>query len=126
MLYGGLDVSQILAFVPGVSRSGVSISAGLIGGLNRETAARFSFLISIPVTTLAIAKQLYDAGKGFQQNGLPNDVALFYLVGGLAAGIVGYYSLTFLLAYVRKFSLAAFAYYRFALAGIIVLYLLIK
>lgn len=121
-----VGLSQILAFVPGVSRSGSTISSGLFLGLTRETAARYSFLLSVPVTLAAILKRLATTASDVQQNGIAAETAMFYIVGLIVSTIVGYYTVHFLLEYLRKYSLAAFAYYRFGLAAILIVYLVLR
>ncbi len=110
-------LAQILAFIPGVSRSGATISIGMFSGLSRQTAARYSFLLAIPVTSAAIIKRM----MSFAQDGQfpTGEVAVFYLVAALSAGIFAYYTIRFLLNYLGTRSLAAFAYYRFIFAAII-------
>jgi undecaprenyl-diphosphatase len=119
----GIGLAQILAFVPGVSRSGATISTGLFLGISREEAARFSFLLSVPITLAAILKRMATAVGEFQATPPSNEVVIFYLVGLLFSTVFGYYTIRFLLDYIRRSSLAVFAYYRFALAAVIILYL---
>jgi undecaprenyl-diphosphatase len=119
----GIGLAQILAFVPGVSRSGATISTGLFLGISREDAARFSFLLSVPITLAAILKRMATAVGEFQATPPSNEVVIFYLVGLLFSTVFGYYTIRFLLDYIRRSSLAVFAYYRFALAAVIILYL---
>lgn len=121
----GMGLAQIIAFLPGVSRSGVTITTGLFLGLTRAAAARFSFLLSAPITLAAIVKRLSTAAGDFQATPPTAEVTSFYLVGFLVAGVAGYYSIKFLLGYLARFSLAAFAYYRLTLAAAIVIGLLV-
>lgn len=118
-----IGLSQMLAFIPGVSRSGATISTGLFLGLSREEAARFSFLLSVPITLAAILKRMLTAVHEFQTTPPSSEVVWFYVVGLIFSTVVGYYSIRFLLAYVRRSSLAAFAYYRFLLAAVLLVYL---
>ncbi|HSI20385.1 MAG TPA: undecaprenyl-diphosphate phosphatase [Verrucomicrobiae bacterium] len=122
----GVGLAQIIAFVPGVSRSGATISTGLFLGLTREEAARFSFLLSVPITLAAIGKRMVTVAGDFAVNPPSADVILFYMAGLISAGVVGYFSIRFLLTYLRTSSLAAFSYYRFALAAAILVYLAIR
>lgn len=111
-----VGIAQIAAFVPGVSRSGITIVAGLASGLNRETAARFSFLLGTPVIAGAgVLKtmQLLRADLDPAQLGT-------FLVGMATAFFLGYGAIAFLLAYVRQRPLYIFVLYRFALAGLII------
>jgi undecaprenyl-diphosphatase len=121
-----IGLSQILAFVPGVSRSGATISTGLFLGVTREKAARFSFLLSIPVTLGAILKRMATAVHEFHAVPPSTSVLWFYLVGLVFSTIIGYYSIRFLLDYVKRSSLAVFSYYRFALAAVLVIYLVVS
>jgi undecaprenyl-diphosphatase len=114
-----VGLSQMIAFIPGVSRSGITISTGLFSGVSRAAAARYSFLLSVPIITAATFKRMLTASTELT---ITSDVAIFYLVGALSAGIFGYYSLRFLISYLQKYSLAIFAYYRFILGGILLLY----
>lgn len=112
-----IGFAQAIALVPGVSRSGITMTAGLMRGLNRMSAARFSFLLSAPVilgagvyNLPAIIRQGSEAG----QQG-------FYLAGFIAAAVSGYLVIAFLLRFVQSHSFAVFAYYRFVLAGLVLL-----
>lgn len=108
--------AQALALFPGVSRSGVTISAGRLLGLDRDSAARVSFLLLVPVTAGAGALQAYEA----LEEGLPPDVAGPMLVGFLAAAASGYVAIAGLLALVRRHSYDGFVVYR-VLVGVGVL-----
>jgi|SRR5680860_272534 len=113
-LYIGL--AQILALAPGTSRSGITITAARYLGLDRDAAARFSFLLLIPVVAGAA---LYK-GAGVVHGGLPSGVAGPMIVGTLAAAVSGYLAIAFLLRLVRTASYAPFVYFRYAV-GVIVL-----
>lgn len=117
----GIGLAQILAFIPGISRSGATITTGLLLGMNREAAARFTFLLSVPIFLLAILRRAMVAVEYFATNGLTLEVALVYLIGLVTAGLVGYYTIHFLLRYLAKHSLTAFAVYR-VLLGLAVLW----
>lgn len=108
-----IGMSQALALAPGVSRSGITITAGLFRGLNREAAARFSFLLSTPITAGAGLLQL----RTFLHTGLAPAEAASLVAGVASAAIVGVLAISFLLRFVRRYSLAVFAYYRLALGG---------
>ncbi len=110
-----MGVAQALAVIPGVSRSGSTITAGLFVGLDRVTATRFSFLLGIPIISGALLKVLFDGGL----ESMGSQAGVF-LVGIFAAFLSGLFAIKFMLAYLSKHSLAVFAYYRIAL-GIIVL-----
>jgi undecaprenyl-diphosphatase len=116
-LYVGL--AQVLALAPGTSRSGITITAGRYLGLDRDSAARLSFLMLIPVVAGAT---VFKAAKAVHE-GLPDGVVGPMIVGTIAAAVSGYLAISFLLALVRRRSYAPFAYYRFA-AGAAVLLLI--
>lgn len=98
---------QALAPFPGVSRSGMTIAGGLVVGMERAAAARFSFLIAIPAVGAACLLEFKDIAKrGYTLNGMP---AL--LVGGITSAVVGYFALTWLLRMVTQRRLHWFAYY---------------
>ncbi len=106
--------AQVLALMPGASRSGSTIMAGLFAGQKRETAARFSFLLSIPAIGAAGLLQLREAWDI-----LPADSAMPLVVGTVVSGIVGYLSIWFLLAFLRRNSTAVFIVYRLILGSVI-------
>ena len=110
-----VGLAQATALIPGVSRSGITIVAGLTTGLSRETAARFSFLLGAPVIAgagLLKMGQLLGAGLDAAQ------IAPF-LAGMVMAFAVGYGAIALLLAYVRERPLHIFVIYRLALAALI-------
>jgi len=109
-----IGIAQAIAIIPGVSRSGITISAGLFRGIGREPAARFSFLLSTPIitgATLLHVRKLLTA----QEN---HDTSLF-LIGFIASAITGFAAIRFLMSFFRKHPMNAFAYYRFGLAAVI-------
>jgi len=111
-----VGVAQGVAIMPGISRSGATMSAGLGFGLDREQAARFSFLLSGPIILLAGAKQAFDVFSGAtHMPGLAASIA-----GFIAAAITGYLAIAGLMAYIRRRSFAIFAVYT-ALMGVSVL-----
>jgi len=114
-LYIGL--AQILALAPGTSRSGITITAGRYLGLDRDAAARFSFLLLIPVVAGAA---LYKGASAVHE-GLPSGVAGPIIVGTIAAAVAGYLAIAFLLRLVRTSSYAPFVYYRYAVGVAILL-----
>jgi undecaprenyl-diphosphatase len=111
-----IGLAQAAAIAPGISRSGATISAGMARGLNRESAARFSFLLSAPAIlgagTLKLAQLV---GSGDAAGQIP-----VMIVGFLAAAVTGYLCIKYLLAYLRRGSLYVFAAYC-AILGAIVL-----
>jgi undecaprenyl-diphosphatase len=112
----GIGVAQALALVPGISRSGISISAARFAGLDREAAARFSFLMATPVTAGAALFELRKLVAG--EAGV--DVSVEPLVVGMVAAFVsGMLAIGVLLRYVRTRSLNVFVWYRLVLAGVV-------
>ena len=109
---------QVLALMPGASRSGSTIMGGLLAGEKRETAARFSFLLSIPAIT---ASGLLELRKGLKI--LPAESFTPLIVGTIVAGIVGYLSIWFLISYLRKNSTAIFIVYRIILGTVLLVLL---
>jgi undecaprenyl-diphosphatase len=112
-----IGTAQALSVVPGTSRSGITITAGLFRGLNRETAARFSFLLSTPAIAAAVAKKLWDIHK---EGGMPQDMRVPFALGAVVSGILGAVVIAFFLRYLRRSSLMPFVYYRI-IFGIIVI-----
>lgn len=108
-----IGLAQCLALIPGVSRSGITITAALLIGFNRETAARFSFLLSLPIVFGAAILKV-----GFLvKTGIPAGEAKPLLVGIASSAIFGYLSVALLLKLVQRYSLYPFVWYRLA-AGI--------
>lgn len=104
-----IGVAQSLALVPGVSRSGATITAGLFLGFKREDAARFSFLLSIPAVVLSGLFQLKDVGAG------DGPGAAATLVATIVSFVVGYASIAWLLKYLVRHGLTIFVVYRLLL-----------
>ncbi len=110
----GIGLAQMLALAPGVSRSGITISAGRFLGLERDAAARFSFLLLVPITLGAVVfKGLTDVVFG----DLPPGSAGPFLVGMLAAAASGVVAISVLLGYVRRHDYSPFAVYRLLAAA---------
>lgn len=116
-----VGLAQALALVPGASRSGITITAGLARGFTREEAARFSFLLYVPVGVLAAGLELWD----FVGEGAPVAAVGPTLLGFAVAGVAAYLTIGALLAWVRRQNLTVFVVYRVALGLVIlaVLYL---
>lgn len=110
-----IGVAQATALVPGVSRSGATITAGLFLGMRRDEAARFSFLMSVPIITVAAAFSIAEAVA----DGMDAQQAAIFAAGIITSAIVGYLAIKFLLQFLVHHSLRAFAYYRFALAAVV-------
>lgn len=109
-----IGAGQAVALVPGMSRSGTTISIGLFLGLRRDAAARFTFLLSIPAILAAGAKE----GLELAEIGLTADAAALFAVGMIVSGVVGYLTIRYFLRYLAGHRLDVFAYYRFALAAV--------
>jgi undecaprenyl-diphosphatase len=111
-----VGIAQALALVPGVSRSGITISAGRFLQLDRDSAARLSFLLLIPTVLGAVLlKGLKDVVLG----DLPEGWKGPFLVGTLAAAGSGLLAIQWLLGYVRRHDYSIFVWYRLTLAGLI-------
>ena len=112
-----IGIAQCLALIPGASRSGTTITAGLFLGLKRETAAKFSFLLSIPAVMLS---GIYEFYKSLAYLSMDNFLVL--LIATLASAISGYAAIKFLLHFLQTRTTMLFVYYRLAL-GIIIIFL---
>ncbi len=115
-----IGFAQAIALIPGSSRSGVTITAGLFLNLSRETAARFSFLLSLPAIFAAGIYQLYDQWDAISAS---TESMTNLAAATLSAGVVGYASIAFLLNFLKKHSTGLFIVYRILL-GLLVLGLL--
>jgi len=105
---------QALALIPGASRSGVTITAGLFAGLSRPAAARFSFLLSLPSILGAGLKEMYDDRRELFGS---SDNVVHLVVGAAVAGVVGYLSIAWLLGYLKRHATYGFVVYRLLLAA---------
>lgn len=114
-----IGIAQAFAILPGISRSGSTIAAGMFLGLTRQSATKFSFLLSIPII---LGAGLFSIKKSFFEHAWADIDIVVLLVGCFVAFIAGYISIKFLINYVKKHSLNIFAYYCFAV-GIIVLFI---
>jgi undecaprenyl-diphosphatase len=110
-----IGIAQAVAIIPGVSRSGITISAGLFRGLKREASARFSFLIATPIIGGAVLLHL----KKFMTNRELYDLQLF-AAGFISSAVTGFVAIIFLLNFLKKYPLNIFVYYRFILAVVII------
>ncbi len=111
-----VGLAQALALIPGVSRSGATITMGMIQGFTRADAARLSFLMAVPITAGAIAGSLLGAETGELQG--QNTV---FVVGIVASLISGLFAIKFLMNFLGKNSLKVFAYYRLIFAAVLLL-----
>ena len=117
-----IGVAQVVALVPGISRSGVSISAGLFLGLTRESAARFSFLMATPVIGGA---GVWEARKFLTHEAGPSPEMNVIVIGFLTALVSGFLAIRFMLAFLRRQPVTAFVVYR-VLAAIAVFLILLS
>lgn len=116
-----IGTAQAIALIPGVSRSGVTITAGLFKGLDRAYSAKFSFLLSTPVVAGAATLDFYKSLKV----GYSYDISIF-IIGVFSAALTGIIAIKFLLSFLKKYSLNLFIYYRWLLAGVIFLLYFLK
>lgn len=112
-----IGMAQALAIIPGTSRSGITIAAGLFRDLNRYSAARFSFLLSTPAILAAAAKAFHDLHKS---GGIPSDMRMQFYTGMVVSAVVGSVVIAFFLRFLRSNSLRFFIIYR-VVFGIIVI-----
>lgn len=116
-----IGCAQAVALVPGISRSGISISAGMFAGLTREAAARFSFLMATPITLGAVIWQVRKVASGEVDVAVDAGVLVAGLIASTGAGFV---AIAILLRYLRNHPMTVFVAYRLALAGIVVVHYL--
>jgi undecaprenyl-diphosphatase len=110
-----IGMSQALAIIPGVSRSGITMSAGLMLGLTREGAARFSFLLSTPIILgAALVKMPHVISH-------PDMITLNFIIGMLVSCITGILSIGFLLRYVQSKNFLPFVWYRYVIGAIVII-----
>lgn len=111
-----IGLAQSLALIPGASRSGTTITAGIFVGFKRETAARFSFLLSVPAIFGSGLLQFYESLEYIKF-----DDGLNLIVATIAAAISGYFTIAFLLSFLKKHSTMVFVYYRIFLGLLIII-----
>jgi undecaprenyl-diphosphatase len=117
-----IGLTQVFALIPGVSRSGSTIIAGRLTGLNRENAAEFSFLVSIPIMLGVIAKLLIKSSdRAYLLDNLPT-----LLIANAVAFVTGLFAVGFMMRFLKKNSLAPFGWYRVGLAVVVTAVLLIQ
>lgn len=107
-----IGISQALAIIPGASRSGVTMTAGRLMGLSRETSARFSFLLATPIIVGAGMKKLTELTTA--------DLTIPFFTGVMVSAVVGFLAIKFLLQYLARFSYALFVWYRLALGVLVI------
>jgi len=115
-----IGISQALAIIPGVSRSGVTMTTGLLMGLNREGAARFSFLLSTPIIFGAAMVKL----PGVLSN--PSAITLDFIIGTTVSCLTGIASIGFLLRYVQTKDFLPFVWYRFLLGAVVMMMTMVR
>ena len=118
----GIGVAQAAALVPGISRSGATVTLGMLFGLQREAAARFSFLLGVPATLAAALKK----GLDLVRDGIPPSTAPLFVVGVVVSAVVGYATIAYFLKYLTRHRLDVFAYYRLALAAAVAVWLIVR
>jgi undecaprenyl-diphosphatase len=118
----GIGFAQALALVPGVSRSGISMSAGLFAGLDRADAARYSFLMATPITAMAVAYEGLKLIRGEVGGADPAVLA----VGVVSSFVAGILAISVLLRYLRTRSFMVFVVYRLVLAAVVVAVFLLR
>jgi undecaprenyl-diphosphatase len=118
----GVGLAQALAVLPGVSRSGSTITAGLFAGLKREAAARFSFLLGTPIIVGSGIKKGYDV---LQAGGIPADQQAGFAIGFVVALISGYAAIWFLLRFLQRNSTLPFIVYRLVVGLLLILLVLV-
>lgn len=117
-----IGAAQVIALIPGVSRSGTTIIAGRLAGLNRENAAEFSFLVSIPIMLGVILKLfIKSSDRAYLFDNLPT-----LLIANLVAFITGLFAVGFMMKFLKKNSLAPFGWYRIGLAVVVGAVLLVQ
>jgi undecaprenyl-diphosphatase len=113
-----IGCAQALALVPGVSRSGATITLAILLGLARPEAARFIFLLSIPAILAAAVKE----APAMLSAGVGGEAATLFLIGVLFSAVVGYAAVKYFIRYLTKHSLDVFAWYRLALAATVAIW----
>ncbi|MFC1687401.1 undecaprenyl-diphosphate phosphatase [Patescibacteria group bacterium] len=117
-----IGLAQVLAFMPGVSRSGITLLVGFGRDLTREAAARFSFLLAIPIVFIAGAKKVYD----LTQVSITSSELISLAIGFVASLLVGFAVIKYFLRFVRNHSLIPFAWYRIALGAAVIVLLILN
>lgn len=110
-----VGIAQPIALLPGTSRSGITITVGLLAGLTRQAAARFSFFLSIPVTAAAGLHGLVSVAK----QGIASDQIIALIIGFISALGFGLFAIRFLISYVAKHRYDGFVIYRLVLALVV-------
>jgi undecaprenyl-diphosphatase len=117
-----VGTAQASALIPGMSRSGSTISMAMLLGMTRASAARFSFLLGIPIIAAGAAKE----GLHLLKTGVTGHDAQLFAIGMATSAVVGFLTIAFFLKYLTGHSLKVFAYYRLALAAVTVVWLVTR
>ncbi|MEY3255090.1 MAG: hypothetical protein RLZZ29_221, partial [Cyanobacteriota bacterium] len=116
-----VGIGQSLALIPGVSRSGSTLTTALFLGLERDTAAKFSFLLGFPTLTIATLYKSLKIFHLFQEGQLPENIVLLLVIGIISTFIFSYLSIAFLIRYLQTKDTFIFVWYRLAFGGTILL-----
>ncbi|MBO3457862.1 undecaprenyl-diphosphate phosphatase [Aetokthonos hydrillicola Thurmond2011] len=116
-----VGLGQTLALIPGASRSGSTLTTALFLGLERDTAAKFSFLLGFPTLTIATLYKSLKIFKEFQNHQLPDNIVPLLIVGIVSTFIFSYLSIAFLIQYLRTKNTLVFVWYRLAFGTTILL-----
>ncbi|MFN6517851.1 MAG: undecaprenyl-diphosphate phosphatase [Nostoc sp. CreGUA01] len=116
-----VGLGQTLALLPGVSRSGSTLTTALFLGLERDTAAKFSFLLGFPTLTIATLYKSFKIFKLFQAQQLPDNIVGLLIVGIISTFIFSYLSIAFLIRYLQTKNTLIFVWYRLAFGSVILL-----
>lgn len=116
-----IGFAQSLAIIPGISRSGVTISTAIFTRLTRETAARFSFLLSIPAILGAALLNIKDLSQVMKIDG----TGISYIIGGISAAVVSYFAIMFLISLIKKAKLSYFSIYCWIIGITIIIFSII-
>jgi undecaprenyl-diphosphatase len=116
-----VGLGQTLALIPGVSRSGSTLTTALFLGLERDTAARFSFLLGFPTLTIATLYKSLKIFKLFQEQQLPDNIVFLLIVAIMSTFIFSYLSIAFLIRYLQTKNTFVFVWYRLAFGSAILL-----
>lgn len=117
-----IGLAQAIALIPGISRSGITIITGMSLKLKRDIAARFSFLLAIPVVLGAGSKEFFELIK---QGIIQSEIGL-YLIGFIVSAIVGYFCIKYFLLFLKKYPLYIFGVYRILLGLGLLIYFLLR
>lgn len=116
----GIGISQVLAIIPGVSRSGITMTTGLAAGLTRESAARFSFLLSAPIILGAALVKIPHLISH------PSAITGYFMAGVVVSCVTGFASIGFLLRYIQTRSFLPFVVYRFLLGALVIVLTMVR